>query len=1138
MELSRRDFVKGIVGLGAASVFLGSYTETLDMMINPRFIEVKPDPSKAKFVHSACLGCNVRCGIRVKVVESNGMRIVERISGNPYHVYNRFVSTEKQSKRYEPINYRTPVSESFKYTGTLCARGEDGIHYLYDPYRIIAPLKRAGPRGSGKFKPISWEQLIDEVVNGGIIEETGEKILGIKDLFVYGVLRDAGFDPNTILSEIKSDIDEIKKVAEDKTKTYEDLQKKVQGFKAKWNSKLSAKSLNLEDILIDPNKPDLGTKANQLAYIRGRGQGHADYFYQRWTYAFGSVNWLRHTSSCQLGYYAGNKLWGDYHDVQTDPIGAKVIVMIGAQMGRLHPGATGQGLIIERAVEGDLKLYYVNPTAPRTSARGNIIWVPIKPGTDGAFAMGVLRIMMENNWYNSEYLSYTTYESAKKHGQTSNTNATWIVIAEGDRAGEFLKGKDIGKDSDSPVVHYGGYKLAEEVDQADLIYEGYATVNGKQTKVKTAFSFLRDEAFSRSLEDWSRECSVPVETMYQITKDLYENAPRAGTIVHRGVGMHTHGEYSIFAVRMIDAMLGNYHRKGGLLERASHTNYNHKVYNTDKKGFGEPVRFGIPIDRHKATYEDTLEFWMKKKKGENPYPAKRPYYPLTPEESYTEAFAGMYESYPYPIRALFLYYANPILSANYGVKFIEVLKDPKKLPLFVAITTTINETFLYADYIVPDTTYLETGTMGINYLYATSASVKLAEYWRSPAVMPFTQKVGNCPNGHPRYASMWEFLIDVGLKLGMPGYGEKGIPGVKGSEYEGKWFSHYCVWEYIMRVFANGALDAKSKGLIPEDFDEDSIQFVEQNYPIASFKDLISDKEWKYACYALARGGVFTRYEESFDANGISKRKPKTKTVRLWNEKLAKTRNSLTGEKFYGGPKFYPQETYGPVRGRKGNYGTPLRDLYPESEYPFVVIVPGSPLFTKHRSLFYYWMKQVMPENFAMINPKDAVKLGIQTGDIIRIKTPSGVAEAKAVIEPSIAASVISVPVGMGRWADSVVKKPEYFEVSDSTLRSLIDELPEKAELPKEAVNPVKNLDKVRKRLLFTKSPKAYYESIAPDEWRFNGITPNTVALSDESLRNWPILSWIGAAQVYFFTPAAIEKTGRKGKLEFPCVIW
>ncbi|KUJ93423.1 MAG: Tetrathionate reductase subunit A [Archaeoglobus fulgidus] len=1134
MQLSRRDFIKGLVAVGSASVFLAGYSETVDRLVKPRYTEVKPD-SVGRIVHSACLGCNVRCGIRVNVVQRGGMEVVERISGNPYHVYNRYVSKEKQSRRYEPLPYNTPITEGLKYSGTLCARGEDGIHYLYDPYRIIVPLKRAGPRGSGKFKPITWEQLINEVVNGGVIEETGERLPGLKELFAYGILSEAGFDANAVLSEMKKDVDAIMEIAKDDTKSYGELTEAINNFKAKWSAKLGEKGLKLEDILIDPDRPDLGTKANQLVYMRGRGQGHADYFYQRWTYAFGSVNWLRHTSSCQLGYYAGNKIWSGYHDVQADPIGAKLLLMVGAQMGRLHPGATGQGLIVERAAEGELKVYYVNPTAPRTTANGNIVWVPIRPGTDAAFAMALLRVMLERGYYDAEFLSYANTDAARKAGYPLNTNASWLVIWEGDRKGEFLKGEDIGLGSDNPVVYAGSFVTNDSVEKAEIFFDGYVETKEGRRRVKSALQILKEECFSKSVEEWCEICGVDVAVIYEIAEEIRKAMPNCGTIVHRGAGMHTNGEYNVWALRCIDMLIGNIHRKGGLMTRASHTNYNKELYYVDKSKFGEPVRWGPPIDRHKVAYEDSLEYWMKKKRGENPYPAKRPWYPLTPEESYTEMFAGIAEEYPYPIKALIMYYANPVLSANFGVRFMEVLRDTSKLPLFVAITTSINETFLYADYIVPDTMYLETGTMGINYLYATSASVTLAEYWRSPAVMPLTQLVGTCPNGHPKYASMWEFLIDIALKLKMPGYGKGAVKGV--GAYDGQKFDLYCAWEYIMYVFANAAMDAKKRGLIPETVSDEEVDFVEKNYPIARFKDIVPN-EWRYVAYGLARGGVFTRYEDSFDEREYSKRTPWTDTVYFWSEKLAKARNSVTGEKFYGGPKYLLPATYAPLGTERRFYGTPLREIYPESQYPFLVVPPGSPLFTKHRSMFYYWLKQVMPENFAVVNPEDAEKLGIESGDVIKITTPTGELEVVAAVEPTVVKGTIAIPVGMGRWADSAVKKPAYFSLNDGSVAALVSELPEGASLPSDAVNPVKQLDETKKRILFTKSDRRYYDDLGIDSWRFSGVTPNVVACVDKSLDNWPLLSWIGAAQVYFFIPARVEKTGKRKKFEMPNVWW
>ncbi len=1164
--VERRDLVKGILALASLAVAGYGLEPVIKKIIKPEYVPVPPDKQfgdDVRYVFSSCLGCNVRCGIKARVIRYNGVEVVDRIEGNPYHPYNRAVSLYADDKylmqytRLFPIPYQTPVKEALeKWHGTLCPKGQDGIYYLYDPYRVLKPLKRAGPRGSGKWKVISWEQLINEVVNGGVIEETGERLPGLKDFFVYGKLKEAGFDdPNQILSEMKSDVDNIMDIAKDPESTYDDIVNALNEFKNKWSSILGAKGLSLDDVLIDPDRPELGTKANMVTYIRGRGQGHTDYMSARWIAGFGSVNWLRHTSSCQLGYYAADYIWAGYTDIQPDVISAKVIIMAGASMGRLHPGATGQGILISRAADGDLKIYYVNPTAPRTDANGNIIWVPVKPGYDAALAFAMIRLLIEWEGYNSEFLSIPSEEKANERGYPVASNASWLVIFEEghERFGELLKDHDLGMGEEGkPIVFDGvGFSVYDSVDNAVFDWEGTVTLsNGDVVKVKTAYKILKDEAFSKSFEEWleivspykrgTKEFEEYVETVKQMVRDFIEYAPKSATMIHRGVAMHANGEYSTWAYRALDTLIGNYHRKGGLLARAGHSKYNKYVYHVDKKGFGEPTKWGVPIDRHKAKYEDTLEYWIKVKRGENPYPAKRPWYPHTPEESYTELFAGIYDQYPYQLGALIMFYANPVLSANYGIKFIKTLRDTEKLPLFIAITTTINETHMYADYIVPDTTYLETGTVGIQYLYASSGGVELAEAIRTPIVMPLTEKIGE-PD---RYASFWEFFIDTAKNLGMPGFGKDAIEGLM--DHEGEKYDLNNLWDYIMRVYANAAMYAKDHGLVPENVPREEVEFVEKNYPIAKFKDIIPN-EWEYVAYILARGGVFTSYEESFNPDDTSKRKVPSKrkafkkTLMLWNEDLAKTRNSITGKKFWGGPKYIPPATYAPVKGSgNGFYGNPLREIYPENEYPYLLVFTTGPLYTKHRSQFYYYVKQVSPENFVVINPVDAEKEGVETGDLVEIVTPTGVLKAPAVVESTVPPGVIMVPYGMGRWSETIIKKPSYFEVNDSEVKSFINDLPENVEISEDAINPVKPLPEIKKKILFTLSPETYYSNSAKDKWRFNGVTPNVVELADPSLDNWPLLGHISAAQAYYDVVAKVRKTGEKYQFEktYPFIVW
>ncbi len=78
---------------------------------------------------TTCYMCACRCGIRVHL--KNGT--IRYIEGNPSHPVNR---------------------------GVLCAKGSAGIMQHYSPARLTAPLRRVGPRGSGEFEEISWEEAL------------------------------------------------------------------------------------------------------------------------------------------------------------------------------------------------------------------------------------------------------------------------------------------------------------------------------------------------------------------------------------------------------------------------------------------------------------------------------------------------------------------------------------------------------------------------------------------------------------------------------------------------------------------------------------------------------------------------------------------------------------------------------------------------------------------------------------------------------------------------------------------------------------------------------------------------------------------------------------------------------------------
>ena len=47
--------------------------------------------------------------------------------------------------------------------GVLCTKVSRYLQRTYHPDRILHPMKRIGPKGSGQFAQISWEEALDTI---------------------------------------------------------------------------------------------------------------------------------------------------------------------------------------------------------------------------------------------------------------------------------------------------------------------------------------------------------------------------------------------------------------------------------------------------------------------------------------------------------------------------------------------------------------------------------------------------------------------------------------------------------------------------------------------------------------------------------------------------------------------------------------------------------------------------------------------------------------------------------------------------------------------------------------------------------------------------------------------------------------
>lgn len=1003
-EVSRRELLKlgTVIGSGA---LLGEAASLLQTASAQGIVEGKYEIQLPEnTIYTSCLQCNTGCPVKVKLYEG----VASKIDGNPLTPWTL----------YPHLPLKTGITQLAKVDGSLCPKGQAGIQTAYDPYRIRKVLKRAGPRGSGKWVEIPFGQAVAEIAKGG------KHFADIGDQRTYPGLEEywAIRDPKVM----KAMGDAVGTIWGEKDKTKK--QALVEKFKTDFKDYLGA--------MIDPDHPDLGPKNNQIAVIWGRLKAGRREFLD-WFFAngLGTTNMHGHTTVCQGSLYftgkamseqlaydgKGKYTWtgGDKFYWQADLSKAEFVIFVGANLFEGNYGPPLRvGRLTQGTVDGSLKYAVIDPRGQK-AIKNAAKWIAPKPGTDAAIAMGMMRWMFEQDRFDARFLGASNKAAAKQIKEATWTNGSWLVKMKDGQPERLLRASDLGLpklkkthdgkevEFDPPLAFVDGKPVVVDPNSETTAVFGELFVNTKlnDISVKSGLQLLKEESRKYTLEGWAKLAGVQASDIEYLAKEFASHGKKAVVDVHRGASQHTNGFYNCATWFTLNALVGNLDHQGGFVKASTYDVMGGKAggpYDLGKLHPAKMPAFGVSMIRHGIKYEDTTIFAG--------YPAKRPWYPHA-SDVYQEILPSAAQGYPYPIKIMFHYMGSPAYSLPAGHTQIQAMLDPDKIGLIVASDIVVGESYMYADYIVPDLSYLERW----EFQGSHPSVIWKVQPVRQPAIAPIPETVKVFGEEMP--ISMEALLLGLAEKLAMPGYGDKGFSN-------GMAFKRPD--DFYLKMAANLAFGEKadSSDGVPEASDDEVKVFLaaRRHLPASVFdetkwKAAAGEAHWRRVVYLLNRGGRFQEFEKAYAADDLIANKY-GKQMNLFFDKQATSKNPMTGK------PYYPLATY--FTPYQDVLGQQLRD----PGYGLTLLTYRQITQTKSRTIANYWLTAIHPENYLLLNALDAERLGLKDEQQVRVTSatnPKGIWDlgngnfkpmiGKVKLVQGIRPGNVAFSLGYGHWA-------------------------------------------------------------------------------------------------------------------------
>lgn len=224
-----------------------------------------------------------------------------------------------------------------------------------------------------------------------------------------------------------------------------------------------------------------------------------------------------------------------------------------------------QASAIAKGRANGAKMIVVDPR-PTALARQADVWLPVRPGTDAALALGIIRLMIESGGFDEAFVR------AWSNGPFLVREDTGLLLRErdlaprggnnGDRCVVWDEAHDrpIGYDPDAAVSaeQAAGFLLRGSVSVDVIAADG----TRRAVECSTAFELLARAAALFTPERVHEVCGVGPDALATAAA-LFTASRRTAYHAWTGIGQHTNATQSERAVASLYALTGSFDRIGG-----------------------------------------------------------------------------------------------------------------------------------------------------------------------------------------------------------------------------------------------------------------------------------------------------------------------------------------------------------------------------------------------------------------------------------------------------------------------------------------------------------------------------------------------------------------------------------------------